>query len=171
MKFGNIFSYLKLKPKKLNYVKGDLIRDRKDFDIIIHGCNCFCMMGAGIAAQVARVIPEAYEVDKKTEKGDGSKLGGYSAVLVDDVTIINAYTQYHGGANYDYSAIRSAMRKIAEDFDKGQIVGLPKIGAGIAGGDWNVIESIIAEELKDFDVTVVIWEGDKKEIANHQKDF
>ena len=35
----------------MNIVKGDLIKSAKEgqFDVIIHGCNCFNTMGAGIA--------------------------------------------------------------------------------------------------------------------------
>ena len=38
----------------------------------------------------------------------------------------------------------------------GKHIGLPKIGAGLAGGDWNIIKKIIQTELKDCKVTVVI---------------
>jgi len=34
---------------------------------------------------------------------------------------------------------------------------IKKIGAGLAGGDWNRIKVIIQTELKDMDVTVVIY--------------
>ena len=40
----------------------------------------------------------------------------------------------------------------------GKKIGLPKIGAGLAKGDWNIIESIIAEELKDENVTIVLFD-------------
>jgi O-acetyl-ADP-ribose deacetylase (regulator of RNase III) len=33
--------------------------------------------------------------------------------------------------------------------------GMPKIGAGLAGGDWELIESIIDEELSGESVTIV----------------
>ena len=35
----------------IKYIKGDLIKlaQKGKFDIIAHGCNCFCTMGAGIA--------------------------------------------------------------------------------------------------------------------------
>jgi O-acetyl-ADP-ribose deacetylase (regulator of RNase III) len=36
-------------------------------------------------------------------------------------------------------------------------IGLPQIGAGLAGGDWETIKQIIKQELKDCDVTVVIY--------------
>jgi O-acetyl-ADP-ribose deacetylase (regulator of RNase III) len=37
----------------------------------------------------------------------------------------------------------------------GKTFGLPMIGAGLAGGDWDIIEGIIQEELNGEDVTVV----------------
>jgi O-acetyl-ADP-ribose deacetylase (regulator of RNase III) len=48
------------------------------------------------------------------------------------------------------------MRKINHRF-KGKHIGLPKIGAGLAGGDWDRIKKIIQSELTDCIVTVVIY--------------
>lgn len=36
-------------------------------------------------------------------------------------------------------------------------IGLPQIGCGLAGGDWNKVKEIIKKELKDCFVTVVIY--------------
>jgi len=55
---------------------------------------------------------------------------------------------------FDYEALTLCMRKINHQY-KGNKIGLPLIGAGLAGGDWNVIEKIIEKELKDMDVTIV----------------
>lgn len=84
--------------------------------------------------------------------------------LVRDLFVVNSYTQYKYGKNHsdgvkrplDYEALTLCMRKINETF-KGKHVGLPKIGAGLAGGDWNRIKQIIQTELKDCNVTVVIY--------------
>ncbi len=38
----------------------------------------------------------------------------------------------------------------------GQRLGLSKIGAGLAGGDWEIISQIIDEELAGEDVTLVV---------------
>jgi hypothetical protein len=46
------------------------------------------------------------------------------------------------------------MRKIKNIFN-GLRIGLPKIGAGLAGGDWKLISGIIEEELNGEDVTIV----------------
>ena len=44
---------------------------------------------------------------------------------------------------------------------KGKHIGLPKIGAGLAGGDWERIKGIIQKELKDCEVTIVIYDGNQ----------
>lgn len=143
-------------------LEGDLLIFAEDnyFDVIIHGCNCFCDMGAGIALSIKEKYPEAYEVDSKTVEGDRSKLGDYTLCQTDKFTIVNAYTQYHWdislGINVDYDAIRSVMKKIKKDFPNKRI-GYPLIGAGIAGGDWEIISKIIDEELGDADHTAVIY--------------
>ncbi len=40
----------------------------------------------------------------------------------------------------------------------GRRIGLPKIGAGLAGGDWPTIAAIIEEELAGEDVTLVEYQ-------------
>ena len=49
------------------------------------------------------------------------------------------------------------MRWIKQKYT-GKRIGLPKIGAGLAGGDWNVIQKIIEEELPGENVTIVVLE-------------
>ena len=80
-------------------VKGNLLQMFKDreFDVIVHGCNCFHIMGAGIAGQISKQYPQAYESDKRSTNGDRSKLGKYTIAMVPDGLIVNAYTQYHPG--------------------------------------------------------------------------
>lgn len=148
----------------MKIIKGDLLDlfDAGEFDVIVHGCNCFCAMGAGIALQIRNRYPEAYLSDKSTEQGDITKLGSYSAHTYMDkgLTIVNAYTQYMPGYNdlkQNYQAINDSMRLIATDF-KGKKIGLPLIGAGLAGGDWNIIRDIIKNNLEGMvDYTIVEW--------------
>ena len=145
-------------------VTGDLITlaIEGEFDVIVHGCNCFTAMDAGIARAVRDRLPEAFAADRATVVGDLGKLGTYTSaeIICDGVrfTVINAYTQgnYWGsGALVDYDAIRSNFRAIAKNFP-GARIGYPKIGAGLAGGDWDRIAAIIDEELKGRDHTLVV---------------
>jgi O-acetyl-ADP-ribose deacetylase (regulator of RNase III) len=161
-------------------IDGDLIKlsQRANFDVIAHGCNCFCQMGAGIAPQMAKAFscndPEKYHgesTDFPDRKGDMTKLGNiehYAWYVFDEdgqrrrLEVVNAYTQYKYGRNHkdgdenpvDYAAIEMCMKKINYRF-KGKHIGLPRIGCGLAGGDWEIVKKIIQTELKDCKITIV----------------
>ena len=155
-------------------IYGNLITLSKEghFDVITHGCNCFCTMGAGIAPQMASAFGcDNFPMENIKYRGHINKLGtidyeifylGHKTDGPLNLIIVNSYTQYNYGKNHadgdktpvDYDAITLCMRKINHNF-KGKTIGLPKIGAGLAGGNWFVIEEIIKEELKNMDVTIV----------------
>ncbi len=145
-------------------IKGDLIKLALagEFDVIVHGCNCFCSMGGGIAWTIANKFPEALQADCTTTKGDKSKLGTITTATINsengNFVIVNAYTQYTGGfqKQFDYDALRSAFKLIKKEFH-GKRIGYPAIGAGIAGGDWQKIHAIIKEELVGEDHTFVLF--------------
>jgi O-acetyl-ADP-ribose deacetylase (regulator of RNase III) len=158
-------------------VKGDLVELAKagEFDVIIHGCNCFHTMGAGIARQLAEAFPgphgPAYVDMHETGFGDENKLGSFSTAkgTTNDggsFYILNAYTQYTtaSGSNtspVDYSAIRDVFRAIATKVvtpASGLRVGYPAIGAGLAGGNWDRISAIIDEEFRNIDHTYVLYD-------------
>ncbi|PIE91145.1 MAG: phosphatase [Acidobacteria bacterium] len=147
----------------MKIIKGDLIKlaIQGHFDVIVHGCNCFCTMGAGIAKSIKDQFPQAFEADLSTEKGDRNKLGTFSSATVfkngHKFTIINAYTQFHWsgrGVQADYDAIRRVFRLIKQTYG-GKRIGYPLIGAGLAGGDWDIISAIIDEELFQENHTLV----------------
>ena len=150
----------------MNKIKGDLIElaIEGNFDLIIHGCNCFCTMGAGIAKTIKQKFPEAYKADLETEKGDKSKLGEISWVKTQtengELIIVNGYTQFNwrgSGRKTDYDAIREVFRKVKKEF-LGLRIGYPAIGAGLARGDWKIISEIIEQELKDENHTFVEYQ-------------
>ena len=133
-----------------------------EFDVIVHGCNCFCTMGNGIAKSIKHYFPMAYIADAETTAGDKDKLGTYSSAVIElerdkRVVVVNAYTQYgyrRTGRNADYEAIERVFAQIKHDFT-GKRIGYPLIGAGLAGGDWSVIADIINAQLDQEDHTLV----------------
>jgi len=153
-------------------IEGDLIKLalQGEFDVIAHGCNCFCLQGAGIAKQMSDIFDtnnfRKYPLELPMLKGDINKLGRISyreyykfindEIIHPRVVVVNAYTQYQLGPNLDYEALTLCLRKMNHEF-KGKHIGLPQIGCGIAGGDWDVVKLLIKQELKDCDVTVVIY--------------
>jgi O-acetyl-ADP-ribose deacetylase (regulator of RNase III) len=126
----------------IRYVTGDLFKSSEE--VLVHGCNCFCTMGAGVALLVRQYYLDAYTADIMTKYGDKQKLGTYSSSTgkhkyrEQQITIVNAYTQYYFGCNkiqFDYDAFENVFKLILKDFADKTIC-MPKIGAGLAGGDW-----------------------------------
>ena len=91
-----------------------------------------------------------------------------------DFLIVNGYTQYDygydGKQRCDYNAIRKLFRSIKSTFKDYEsycdsdgyfniTIGYPKIGCGLAGGDWEIVSKIIDEELEGMDHTYVEFDG------------
>lgn len=143
----------------MRQIDGDLVAmaRRGDFDVIVHGCNCFHAMGAGIAAQIAHAFPQALAADRATRYGARSKLGQISTATHGPCTIVNAYTQFHWSGTpplVDLVALKDAFDRIAQQFPN-QRIGYPKIGAGLAGGHWPDIAPIIDTSLAGLDHCLV----------------
>lgn len=154
---------------KIEYIKGDLFAT--DIKTIVHGCNAQGVMGSGVAKIIHEKYPKAYNrYRSEYERRGNLVLGDIIAVPVGDRindfdnyrVIINAITQnFYGrdGSRFvSYDAVAECMAKIDRMYSVYGIseVAMPKIGAGLGGGDWNVIESIIESELKN--VKAVVYE-------------
>jgi O-acetyl-ADP-ribose deacetylase (regulator of RNase III) len=128
-------------------------------------------MGAGVAAQVAKRFPEVYTQYAFKHASEGLKLGEIQAVEVAPFKfIVNAMTQQSGG-NYhplrdravEYDAVADCFEKVVElqrmiaDANSGRQLPIvfPQIGAGIAGGNWEIITSII-ENVVPSDVEKIL---------------
>jgi O-acetyl-ADP-ribose deacetylase (regulator of RNase III) len=155
-------------------ITGNLLTMAKagEFDMIVHGCNCFATMGAGIAAEVAEVFPEAKEADEKFSKTiprNMAKLGLYSKAIIPlrgerELTVVNAYTQFMPGPDFRMTALDKWITKInawiehQEYIKGGYKIGFPQIGCGIGGGDWNEVKELILDKMHEkFDITFVYF--------------
>lgn len=151
----------------MNVIRGDLIQLAREgvFDVVVHGCNCQCVMGAGIAKAIRAAFPAAWQADQATRKGDRSKLGTFSFAAIrtgaHSVMIVNAYTQFHWRGRpplVDYDALAAAFAGIRTRFP-GLRIGYPRIGAGLAGGDWQTIAAILDRVLAGEHHTLVEYGG------------
>ncbi len=149
-------------------IKGNLVTLAKNgnFDVIIHGCNCFCTMGAGIAKTIREEWPAVYDTDCKTINGSKEKLGTFTSINIPidygkELIVVNAYTQFGYNPStkpVSYKAISDVFCKIKKEFS-GKKIAYPAIGAGLAGGDWERISTIINEKLDGEDHTLVEYDG------------
>lgn len=145
------------------YKKGDVLNSGEQ--IVVHGCNCFNTMGSGVARQVKEQFPQAYNEDQKTLRGDETKLGNFTfgrKLRVDgsETIVVNAYTQYKYTfieVDVDYKALETVFEKICERFSH-EVIAMPKIGCGLAGGDWKTVSEILERVSEKYDRTFVVYE-------------
>jgi O-acetyl-ADP-ribose deacetylase (regulator of RNase III) len=149
----------------LKRVRGDLLKmaDEGLFDVIVHGCNCFNNMGAGIALSIAEKYHAAVVADNATDRGSYDKLGNYTTAQLFSKTnpvkpfrIINAYTQFGAGGGsdlFEYASFELILKKLAHHH-AGKTFGFPYIGMGLAGGDpvriISMLESFADSKLVQF---------------------
>jgi O-acetyl-ADP-ribose deacetylase (regulator of RNase III) len=146
------------------YIKGSILDAPQKY--IAHGVNAQNTMGSG----VARVLFEKYPKVKKDYHfyhkdmleyldANDDLLGSYSVSDQDDGKgILNCYTQlYYGrsGKKYvSYDAIFDVFKvMIAMGVDE---VAIPKIGCGLAGGNWEIVKQIIDDATGD-DLDVYVY--------------
>lgn len=146
----------------ITYKKGNLLDafDAGEFDVIAHQCNCFCNMGRGIAPQIKNRYPKVYEADQSTVSGDESKMGSLTYGPAGKGFVFNLYGQYgygnHHRSGTEYISLRAAMVKMNNILDEMGVtkLGLPKIGCGLGGGSWGIVEEIILTVFKGKEVIV-----------------
>lgn len=136
--------------------------------IIAHIVNDEGLWGAGFVLAVDKLSPRPKRFYKNeyafyTDNGFAFlPLGGIDVVPVGgDTYVCNMVAQHRTIKTVDkpicYKSLEICLTKlagyaIAED----ATIHMPRIGCGLAGGDWDVVESIINRTLtlKDVDVTV-----------------
>ena len=156
----------------IKHINGDLVKLAKVgyFDLIVHGCNCYCKMKKGIAKTIASQWPQVEDADKLFPIPTGpDRLGKISVTSeINGLTIVNAYTQLKywyepwedcSAPLVSYEAIEQCFTEIYHVTNPQTRIGIPLIGAGLAKGDWNIILSIITDCMEDRNVTVVHFSG------------
>jgi len=141
--------------------KGDLLATK---GIITHGVNCVGGFGSGIAGQIAREFPYVREFYLTKHKSEGWKLGDIQVVTISpDKLFVNCATQFNflprDIVHADYTAIATCMHKLKLLSTAAELeINLPKIGCGLAGGDWNEVKKIIDNVFEYHPINVKIWE-------------
>lgn len=131
--------------------------------VLVHVCNDVGGWGAGFVLALSRrwKSPER-EYRAWAKASDGSfVLGAVQFVEVEPEMWVANLIGQHGtrhteeGPPVRYDAIRKGLGTVAEFATRnGASVHMPRIGAGLAGGDWSTIEGIIESELAELSVTV-----------------
>ena len=126
--------------------------------IIAHVVNDVGAWGKGFVVPLAKRYPRARSEYRHAWRK--YKLGGIQTVTMrgEPVVVANMFAQHGigtGRRRLRYGALRRCLRRVAvvaREIDA--TILMPKIGCGLAGGDWDVVRGIIEEETTGVDVVV-----------------
>lgn len=152
----------------LSYRRGDATAPvGAGHKIVVHICNDAGKWGKGFVLALSKRWSEPEVSYRAAFAGGGSlALGDVQFVDVDTtITVANVVGQ-HGVARRGrsdvpirYEAVRLGLRKVATRAAKDSAsVHMPRIGTGLAGGNWAEIEPIIEETLIASGVPVTVYD-------------
>lgn len=129
--------------------------------MIVHICNDAKIWGAGFVLALGKRYPKAKEAYLKADLS----LGEVQFVQVDEKVIVANMVAQKGiiapdnPHPIDYDALDQCLEKVFQKaHELGYDVQMPKIGVGLAGGDWTVIEKIIQKHQASLACTVCLLE-------------
>lgn len=144
---------------KINYVVGDATNPQGEgVKIIPHIVNNEGRWGAGFVLALSKkwAYPEQFYRARQTYP-----LGHADILKVEeDIYVANMIGQHRTGYDKDgnppirYDAVKTALEKVNKiAVEKQATLHMPRIGCGLAGGEWEVIEAIL-QQVVTVDVTV-----------------
>jgi O-acetyl-ADP-ribose deacetylase (regulator of RNase III) len=155
----------------INYVVGDATEPQGDGPkIIAHICNDAGAWGAGFVLALSRKWPEPEEHYRSLAKdGRGYPLGSIQTVKVDyekftvvcnmiaQHGIISQYATSHRAVNYGALAVcLNQLAQFRSSYE--QSIHMPRIGAGLGGGDWDIVEELIEFILVKKGINVTVYD-------------
>lgn len=171
--------------KKSNFstVVGDLFATEDS--VIGHGTNTQGAMASGIAVIFKREFPKMHDEYMKLCDTEGSNLFGTTQFVKLDESeakehvkyVANIFSQDKPGKDASYAGFLRALdslfvqmfvenykNKDVEGFVELKNVSIPRIGCGIGGLEWEIVEVLLEDYMNrlqpDFNLTVVIHPSD-----------
>jgi O-acetyl-ADP-ribose deacetylase (regulator of RNase III) len=166
---------------KIHYIIGDAtlpIETKAENRLIVHCCNSLGAWGAGFVVPLGRRYPLAKEGYKKfiDENSGKSILGEVNDVPVGKHLYVEnligqsfLHKKPNGEIPCNYIAIETGFLNIIKKHRENFSVHMPRIGCGLAGGDWETIEEIIHRIFIDIaDVDVYVYDLKKQENTEYE---
>lgn len=154
----------------IEYVKGDATAPPAGAApaIIAHVCNDVGGWGRGFVLALSRRWPapeRAYRQWYRERSSNDFDLGGLQLVSVEpDLWVANIIGQHDIRATSEgppvrYWAIEAGLAQLADEAAAlGASVHMPRIGCGLAGGEWPTVEAIIKRTLTVAGVEVTVYD-------------
>jgi O-acetyl-ADP-ribose deacetylase (regulator of RNase III) len=149
----------------INYVQGDATSPiGEGIKIIAHICNDVGAWGAGFVLAISSRWVEPEQRYHVWHSNQSFKLGNIQVVKVNDDTYVANMIAQHGVGFYQgppirYPALRQCLMKLYRESRRMEAsVHMPRIGCGLAGGEWDKVKEIIYDELVDKGVEVTVYD-------------
>jgi O-acetyl-ADP-ribose deacetylase (regulator of RNase III) len=135
--------------------------------MIVHVCNDLGKWGKGFVLAISRRWKEPERVYKAAFAAETRPgLGDVQFVPVEPAVVVANLVGQHGVATrasktppVRYDAIRDGLEKVAARARAlGASVHMPRIGCGLAGGEWARVEPLIVETLCAADIAVTVYD-------------
>jgi O-acetyl-ADP-ribose deacetylase (regulator of RNase III) len=156
-----------LVENSIKYIKGDATSPIGEGNkIIVHICNDIGAWGKGfVMALSAKWNKPETEYRDWYKKQTDFELGNVQFVQVEeDLYVANIIgqrdiTKKNSMPPIRYEAVEEGLKKTAVKAKEIKAsIHMPRIGSGLAGGYWNIIESIIIKTLIDNNVEVTVYD-------------
>ena len=154
----------------ITYIQGDITET--DCMVIAHGVNCQGVMGSGVARALFEKWPKvrAFYHDYFNEFNAGidgeNFLGEIDSIQMNrgGKVVVNCFTQQYFGPGdrcyLSYDALYECMvklKKLCEVHYNVDEIAIPKIGCGLAGGDWKIVEAILHSVFPENNFNVKVY--------------
>jgi O-acetyl-ADP-ribose deacetylase (regulator of RNase III) len=145
----------------LKYIQGNLFGTERP--VIAHSVNCCGAFGAGVAGQIARLYPDVRLAYFSKFKKEGWHLGEIQVVphhQTGKIFVNMAMQEKFGseGVFIDYDACYLALKTLFRYCEMHWLdVAIPKVGAGLGGGDWNIIERRLLLALEKHNIECDVY--------------
>ncbi|KOV66534.1 Appr-1-p processing protein [Streptomyces sp. AS58] len=154
---------------EIAYVRGDAtVPSVKGVKLIAHVCNDMGGWGKGFVVAVSRRWPEpeaAYRAWHRDRASNDFALGAVQFVQVERYVWVANMIGQRGirtgskGVPVRYEAIDTALGRLADRaVELGASVHMPRIGCGLAGGRWPLVEPLVTERLTHRGVAVTVYD-------------
>ena len=153
---------------EISYVVGDATAPQGEGPkIIAHVCNDAGGWGKGFVLPLGRRWPQtrtAYKTWYRDRDISGFALGAVQFVSAEDGLLVANMIGQHGYRPSStppvrYEAISRALAAVADCALHLQAsVHMPRIGCGLAGGRWELVEPLIVEQLTRRGVPVTVYD-------------
>ncbi|WP_018353282.1 macro domain-containing protein [Longispora albida] len=153
----------------IRYLKGDATSPQaKGPKVVAHVCNDLGGWGKGFVLAISRRWPEPerdYRAWHRGRAGNGFGLGATRLVQVQpDLWVANMVGQRgtrtgSAGPPVRYEAIGKCLAALAGHASAlGASVHMPRIGCGLAGGRWELVEPLVERTLVAAGIEVTVYD-------------